>query len=440
MQNKRFQLDLFTRIRLRLSIKYSGMLIFMLFLFTLIVSAALFVMIWIEQTQLVQTEIDEAVAEYQDLLQHLPQGGGRVPDVQEPTGGTQVFLYVTDTKGNLVYSQERSQGLSAHILPQLNHWVPDQGNVRVMTISRVLRHGEDMLLLVSGRAIYRNGLLTGVLYTGNDVSFYWEVFKGLLKVLLILIGVFGLLAAFFGQRMAARAMVPIKSSYYKQQQFVADASHELRTPLTVLKSSIDVIELEDGDNLSEFSQTVLADMKDEVHSMSKLVADLLTLARTDSGAVELYVQTFDLADTAQHVVRLRKTLAQEKEIDLSLQASSDLMMTGDAERIKQLLVILLDNALAYTPEGGRISVSVSTENRAHVLRVSDTGMGIPLEEQERIFERFYRVEEARSRVTGGTGIGLAIAKWIVEAHRGTISVQSTPGAGSLFTAKFPVRK
>ena len=432
--------DLFTRIRLRLTLSYSAMLILFLILFTVIVSVVLFVVIWQEQDRQVQAGADDAVVLYQDVLRQLPNIDANHPDldVKDRNGG-RFFTYIVRADGKLIAGTEQLPPVRSELLKSLKNWVPLPGETRVTTLHITRRHGA-LQLLVTGRAIMQDGRLTGVLYTGNDISFYWEVFNGLIHVLVVLILVFGVVATVVGQRMAARAMVPINKSFQQQQKFVADASHELRTPLTVLNSSIDVIEMEDGDTLSGMSKRVLADMKDEVNSMSKLVADLLTLARSDSGAVELHVETFDLKAVAEQVIRLRQPIALEKGIELALGRSMPLAMNGDSERLKQLLVILIDNALKFTPGGGRVTVSVARDHREIVVRVRDTGIGIPVEEQARIFERFYRVESARTREAGGTGIGLAIAKWIVEAHRGTIGVQSAPGEGSTFTVRLPVGK
>jgi two-component system, OmpR family, sensor histidine kinase CiaH len=429
---------------------YSVMLILMLLLFTVIMCGALFVVISQEQNGLAQSQADEQVSLYQNVLQRLPDVGNRPPDTSAPDDpdGSNLFTYIVSADGKLVAGQEQVPGLRDVLLDRLNQWVPYKGETRLETVMQPSHshHRGELRLLIAGRAFYKDGQLAGILYTGHDVSFYWDIFGWLVRVLLVLIVLFGVVATLVGQRMAARAMVPIRTSYLKQQQFVADASHELRTPLAVLHSSFDVIELEDGDTLSDISKQVLSDMKEETKSMSRLVADLLTLARSDSGAVELDRQRLDLAAVAEQIVRLRQTLAQEKGIVLSLAAPADLTMIGDPERLKQLLAILVDNALTYSPEGGRVTVSMAEERnnlgvlRAQVMRVEDTGIGIPAEEQERIFERFYRVEEARSRVSGGTGIGLAIAKWIVDAHQGSIEVKSAPGAGSTFTVRIPVTK
>jgi signal transduction histidine kinase len=433
--------DLFTRIRLRLTLTYSAMLMFILLLFTLIVFGMLAMVISKDQISLVQAQADAQVALYQDVLQHLPAGGGKLPDVDariDPQG-VRFFTYIVNAQGQLIVGEERMPEVRRPLSAEIANWLPLQEDTKLISLHLLRRH-DDLRLLLTGRPIYDNGRLTGVLYTGNDVSYYWQVLTALAYVMLVLIAAFGMVATIIGQRMAARAMVPIKSSFQKQQQFVADASHELRTPLTVLKSSLDVVDLEDGATMSELSQRVLADMKDEVQSMSKLVADLLTLARSDSGGVDLYVQSFDLVAVSEQLVRSRHALALKKGIELALDAPPTLKLSGDQERIKQLLAILLDNALTYTPSGGRVTVSAAGERNMAVVRVQDTGIGIPPEEQERIFERFYRVEAARNRAAGGTGIGLAIAKWIAEAHKGSLHVHSTLGAGSTFTVRVPLRK
>lgn len=440
--------DLFARLRLKLTLKYSGMLMLMLLFFTLIVFGVIFLLVAQEQQRQVQAQVDAEVEQYQAILAQLPnvgQDASSIPASTTEAHGARFFTYIVTANGRLVTGDERMPEIRASLLNQLIGWVPSSGETRLATV-RQPRLREEKKLLLSGRAVYNRGQIVGMLYTGNDVSFYWEVLLWLGRVLIGLVVMFSLLSLVVGQRMAARAMIPIKRSFQRQQQFVADASHELRTPLTVLKSSFDVIDLEDGDNLSEMSKRVLADMKDEVHSMSRLVADLLTLARSDSGAVELNVQEFDLVTVAEQLVRLRQVLAQEKGLRLELQAPESLPMTGDAERIKQLLAILVDNALKFTPSGGEINVTLDAERthsgarRAEVIQVQDTGIGIPQEEQARIFERFYRVEEARTREAGGTGLGLAIAKWIAEAHQGTLQVQSQLGQGSTFTVRIPKRK
>jgi signal transduction histidine kinase len=183
-------------------------------------------------------------------------------------------------------------------------------------------------------------------------------------------------------------------------------------------------------------------MKDEVRRMTRLVGDLLTLARSDSESPQLQYEGFDLIPPVEQLVRSTKTLAQAKEIELHLSTPRTIMVPGDQERVKQLLYILLDNAIKYTPNKGEVRLTLFVELQGKqpslCIMVQDTGIGIPIEEQNHIFDRFYRVDKVRSRQIGGHGLGLAIAKWIVEAHQGTIQVSSTPGKGSTFTVRIPI--
>jgi signal transduction histidine kinase len=166
------------------------------------------------------------------------------------------------------------------------------------------------------------------------------------------------------------------------------------------------------------------------------------LARSDSGAPDLKMESFDFRPSVEQMVRSLQPLAQSKGIVLHLQAPAQVEIFGDQERFKQLLYILLDNALKYTPGGGEVNLALSVEEKENQrflhITVQDTGVGIPVEEQDRVFDRFYRVDKHRSRQMGGTGLGLAIAKWIVEAHHGSIKVSSRQGEGSTFTVKIPI--
>ncbi|MGZ4106095.1 MAG: sensor histidine kinase, partial [Tumebacillaceae bacterium] len=191
-------------------------------------------------------------------------------------------------------------------------------------------------------------------------------------------------------------------------------------------------------------QKVLLDMKDEVDRMSKLVADLLTLARSDSGQVELITEAFDVVAMAAQLERSFQHLTVPRGIVLKLDSEETLTVYGDKERLQQLLYILLDNAIKFMSHPGNVMLSLHKEREDQqdvlLIRVQDEGIGIDPEQQRRIFDRFYRGDKIRSREIGGTGLGLAIAKWIVEAHRGTISVTSTLGEGSTFTVRLPQGK
>lgn len=252
----------------------------------------------------------------------------------------------------------------------------------------------------------------------------------------VLGGVAGMaLAGITGFLLAGRALTPIRRSFESQQRFVSDASHELRTPLAIARLQTEILtENTDATIDSRMEQVEAISM--QVDRMTALVGDLLTLARADEGRDNLAVQDLELSELAADVVRDMQALAELRGVSLTT-GLEHARTRGDGARLRQLLVILIDNALKYTPAGGRVTVSSRHEGRQVELAVADTGPGIQPADQRRIFERFYRADNARARSTGGTGLGLAIAAWIAEAHGGRISVQSEAGNGATFRVRLP---
>jgi signal transduction histidine kinase len=291
-------------------------------------------------------------------------------------------------------------------------------------------------LIVTGRAIVQGKRLLAVFYTGKDISFIQQLMNRMLFVFALIGFIFLGAAIWFGHLMSRRAMVPIRRSFLRQREFMADASHELRTPLSILRASVETLKMEE-DNLSPFSRRTMSHMEEEIVRMTKLVGDLLTLAREDSGAQQIQRERFDFALDAKAVAETFETIVKEKGQVFKKECPDSLNVYADREKLKQLLYILLDNAVKYTPAGGEIRLAISVKNRAKqrelTIVVADNGIGIAKEEIPRIFERFYRVDKHRARQYGGSGLGLAIAKWIVDAHHGTIEVESEPGKGTTFT-------
>jgi signal transduction histidine kinase len=261
-----------------------------------------------------------------------------------------------------------------------------------------------------------------------------RVFLLLLSVILLTV------ASAVAYLLSGRAMVPIKRSYFRQVEFTADASHELRTPLSVMLSSIEVLE-EHKNILPEFEQTVLEDLKDEILRMTRLTESLLTLARNDSITPNANGEVLNIGELAIQVVRSMQPTAQKKEITMTVAETPGtrfpVQVRGDEDQLRQLVYILVDNALKYTPNGGKVCVEYgqSKDNKT-ILRVTDTGIGIPAEEIPLIFERFYRVDKARSRDLGGTGLGLSIASEIVKMHKASFHVASHLEEGSRFDITF----
>jgi heavy metal sensor kinase len=228
----------------------------------------------------------------------------------------------------------------------------------------------------------------------------------------------------------------LHDTFARMSQFSADASHELRTPLTVVRGEIELA-LRSSRNPAEYRR-VLETTLEEVLRMGTIVENLLLLAKADQKSYQAHFTEVGLHELLEELVEDGEVLAEHKKITLKVARAVPVTIVGDKVRLRQLFLNLLDNAIKYTPEGGRVTLAVEQQNGSALFRVEDTGIGIPPEETAKIFERFYRVDKARSRELGGSGLGLAIARWIAELHRGTITVSSRLNEGSVFTVVLPL--
>ena len=211
----------------------------------------------------------------------------------------------------------------------------------------------------------------------------------------------------------------------------SDASHELRTPLAVIRANAEFLQQEQPENVEA------RDIVSETDRLSALVDALLAVARGRRPRREALHMRVDLAEVVEATVASFQTVTTDHELELTYATPDELTVMGDRDQLRQVLVILLDNAVRYTPAGGRIHVQARADGKEAVLTVHDTGIGIPEEALPRVFERFYRADDARNRQSGGVGLGLAIARELVTRHSGRISVTSTEGAGSTFTVRLP---
>lgn len=236
--------------------------------------------------------------------------------------------------------------------------------------------------------------------------------------------------------LAKRAMVPIEAAWHRQQQFVADASHELRSPLTGIYSNAELL-LRHPENTILQEQRRIQTIMQECSRMTKLTAGLLTLARSDAGQTALQLAPVNISELIGIIAEHFYTVVAKKQITLTVDTAAELWLNGDQEKLHQLLVILIDNAFKYTPLGGSITISVGLLDKQIRINVTDTGCGIAPENVKRIFDRFFREDKARSRDSGGIGLGLSIAKEIVELHGGKIKVNSQPGLGTSFQITLP---
>jgi heavy metal sensor kinase len=228
----------------------------------------------------------------------------------------------------------------------------------------------------------------------------------------------------------------LESSFERIRQFTADASHELRTPLTILTGELELA-LRTRKSAEEY-QEVLSSALQEVLRLSHVVESLLLLSRTDMGQISLHREPTNLTETLADLADAAMILGTQKNIYITFRHTEDLFIEADRAKLYQMFLNLVDNAVKYTPEGGMISIAVHRDGSFAEVRVRDTGIGINPEHRTKIFDRFYRVDKARSRDLGGAGLGLSIVQWIVQIHGGTISVESEPGQGSTFIVCLPL--
>jgi heavy metal sensor kinase len=230
----------------------------------------------------------------------------------------------------------------------------------------------------------------------------------------------------------------LENSFKRVGEFTADASHELKTPLCALRGEAEV--LLSRERSPEEYQEGLAHFMERFDYLNRLINDLITLSKFDSSKVELERIPIRLDLLIRDICSLFEVLAEQKKITLEMNSNQEIMVFGDKARLQQLFTNLIDNAIKFTPEGGAIWVTVERDDGAVEIKIKDNGIGIPTEEQAKIFKRFYRVDKSRSRETGGTGLGLSIAEQVARAHQGRIEVNSELNQGSTFTVYLPIFK
>jgi heavy metal sensor kinase len=230
----------------------------------------------------------------------------------------------------------------------------------------------------------------------------------------------------------------IEHAFIRVTQFTADASHELRTPISLIRTEAEIaLRRSRGD--AEYREA-LRHILIEAERTTGLIEELLSLARADSGRETLRIASVDLCAMVQEISEQWRELMATRDLAFTRELTGEeIAVVGDRNALQRLLTVLLDNAVKYTPAPGTVELRLETSGSSAVIRVCDSGIGIALEDQPKIFERFYRVDKARNRDLRGAGIGLAIARWIVQQHKGSISVQSSPGKGSIFLVELPLQ-
>jgi len=342
-----------------------------------------------------------------------------------PPGPT--FFFVKTTPGGSIFFQSSNQSLETHVLSTITE--------------RALQESADQgtFLFDETTYFYRKGSLIdqpGTVIVFHDATQEANILQLVLTTLIAVGLVCALLSFGASFYMANRAMIPIQEAWQQQHDFLSNASHELRTPLTVIQTNLDIVR-ESLDETVASQIKWLDNIQEESVCMKNLVNSLLFLARADSKQQTPKRNLFPADIIFSEAIAPFEAVAKQKKLTLEMELASGIEGYGDEAQLKQVLAILLDNASRHTPPGGTITVALSQINNKIQLTVADTGEGIEAKHLERIFDRFYQVDESRNK--GGSGLGLSIAKWIVEDHGGAITANSTPGVGTAFTILLPVR-
>ena len=358
----------------------------------------------------------------------------------EPGRGN-IFLFAFDASGNQVQLNRQPTvalagmpepgGLAAALA------APSGRDVREVDVT--LGTSVFPARLMTQRFVYQADGQTYFLQALQDRSVEVSTLKSLLTVLLVGGAAVVVVSVLFGYVYARRALVPIRESLEaqrdalrRQREFAADASHELRTPLTVIRSSVEHLNRHPDKTVAQ-QREALDDIDAEVQQLTTLVDDLLLLARSDSGAVALDRMRLDLGDTAFEAAGALGRMAADRGVHIEVDPEPA-MLDGDPTRLRQLVTILVDNAIRHSPREGRVTVIVRSSDGTASVEVDDEGPGVREEDKPHVFDRFWRAPGAPS---GGTGLGLAIAKWVVDRHGGRIGVANRPEGGAAFRVELP---
>lgn len=420
---------MFDKLKKRLTLIYTG-------IFTLIMVFVVAVTVAIGCISVLRTEKDMLIADIYDEWREWI-GSGELPVDPALVKKGEMMSLMYDADGNIIIDQMTDSPYAAALTAIRASWPEPENETKLLYFRD--KKGTLHFFLAGGCTFWENGQIQARLYTFLNLEDYYDMAVDGMYFLFLLCAVCIMLAAGGGYYMAAKNIKPLEILFAREHEFAADASHELRTPLTVLSLGVESLQNDDESKLSGFAQEVLRDMQHETKYMSRLIEALLTLARGDEENTPLARAKVDLTEVAVKVCNKMRPLAAKKGLGLEYAAGDapQVFILGDKNKMEQLLIIFIDNAIKYS-ESGTITVTVDADSMHAVIKVMDEGIGISESDAQKIFERFYRVDKARSRAAGGFGLGLNIARIIVVRHGGTVSVKPRSPHGSIFTVRLPL--
>lgn len=420
---------MFDKLKKRLTLIYTG-------IFSLIMVFVVAVTVAIGCISVLRTEKDMLIADIYDEWREWI-GSGELPVDPALVKKGEMMSLMYDADGNIIIDQMTDSPYAAALTAIRASWPEPENETELLCFRD--KKGILHFFLAGGCTFWGNGQIQARLYTFLNLEDYYDMAVDGMYFLFLLCAVCIMLAAGGGYYMAAKNIKPLEILFAREHEFAADASHELRTPLTVLSIGVESLQNDDESKLSGFAQEVLRDMQHETKYMSRLIEALLTLARGDEENTPLARTKVDLTEVAVKVCNKMRPLAAKKGLELEYAAGDapQVFILGDKNKMEQLLIIFIDNAIKYS-ESGTITVTVDADSMHAVIKVMDEGIGISESDAQKIFERFYRVDKARSRAAGGFGLGLNIARIIVVRHGGTVSVKPRSPHGSIFTVRLPL--
>ncbi|MCX6055940.1 MAG: HAMP domain-containing sensor histidine kinase [Chloroflexi bacterium] len=359
------------------------------------------------------------------------------PEESSPDDESNEILQESELADIYVLPIDVQGGLISNIDPQLT-----TASVNSEAVTAAMKNGFDFRTIKTTQGFlvrlltYRvpNSDQINVLQVGRYLSTQQQVLGQLMNTMILLGGIITVIFGIASWVLSGRTIRPIQLAWDKQQTFIANASHELRTPLTLIHAGVEL-----GLRKAESTQQreILADVLSDANYMKKLIEELLLLSRLDAHALKLDIQSIKICEFSQEILRQLERLANAQQITLT-QKCEEIQVLADPVRLKQILLIVLDNAIRNNKARGSIHVEIAGENGRGLILVSDTGPGIPKEKIEKLFDRFYKLDDYSSTDYRGSGLGLSIAKSLVEAQSGTIQIESSPGAGTRVKLSFPL--